>query len=263
MIGLIAPALAVPARLPAPDRVCRLRAGWSQGCSIGCDFCLTDPKHPANGGKIPTTPITGNKTSGGHSDKAGFRVSYCEKPKTQSVLPKEYWTMNVHAIDGAVNDSYRFNPWRAPGSAPVVDPSVPFAILKLLTMERSSLTGFVIPGAARPVASEYASNPPSHVRVVPRHILTDCLWLQVQADARRRRLYLQHSQRLRAHGRDGRPRLHGAAADRTQRSDHLEGRLHSTCRLGNAFQSWRGLPVRKCLLSVIYALAHVSRSDHT
>jgi len=30
--------------------------------------------------------------------------------------------MNVAAIEGAVNDSYRFNPWRAPGTAPVVDP---------------------------------------------------------------------------------------------------------------------------------------------
>jgi len=30
--------------------------------------------------------------------------------------------MNVHAIEGAVNDSYRYNPWRKPGSAPVVDP---------------------------------------------------------------------------------------------------------------------------------------------
>ena len=92
---------------------------WSQGCSIGCDYCLTDPKHPANKGQIPTTPITGNPP---HSDKAGFRKSYCDNPSTKSVLPKEYWTMNIHAEEGAVDDSYRFNPWRAPGSAPVVDP---------------------------------------------------------------------------------------------------------------------------------------------
>ena len=25
-----------------------------QGCSIGCDYCLTDPMHPANNGSIPT-----------------------------------------------------------------------------------------------------------------------------------------------------------------------------------------------------------------
>jgi len=29
--------------------------------------------------------------------------------------------MNTDAIEGSVNDSYRFNPWRAPGYAPVVD----------------------------------------------------------------------------------------------------------------------------------------------
>ena len=55
-----------------------------------------------------------------HADKAGFRKSYCDAPKTKSVLPQEYWTLNVHAVDGAVNDSYKYNPWRAPGSAPVV-----------------------------------------------------------------------------------------------------------------------------------------------
>eukprot|EP01051_Picozoa_sp_SAG22_P018325 SAG22_NODE_3054_length_1980_cov_3.925611_1_plen_151_part_00 len=39
---------------------------WSQGCSIGCDYCLTDPKHPANKGQIPTKAINGNPP---HSDK--------------------------------------------------------------------------------------------------------------------------------------------------------------------------------------------------
>jgi len=92
---------------------------WSQGCSIGCPYCITDPRHPANNGTIPLSPITGNQP---HADKAGFRKSYCEKPTTASVLPKAYWTLNIHAVEGAENDSYRFNPWRAPGAAPVVDP---------------------------------------------------------------------------------------------------------------------------------------------
>lgn len=92
---------------------------WSQGCSIGCDFCLTDPRHPANNGSIPTKVITGNPP---HADKAGFRKSYCDAPKTKSVLPKEFWTLNIHADEGSESDSYRFNPWRAPGAAPVVDP---------------------------------------------------------------------------------------------------------------------------------------------
>jgi len=30
--------------------------------------------------------------------------------------------MNIRAVEGAEDDSYRFNPWRAPGTAPVVDP---------------------------------------------------------------------------------------------------------------------------------------------
>ena len=91
---------------------------WSQACSIGCDYCLTDPRHPDNNGTIPTTAITGNAP---HADKAGFRKAYCDKP-AEPVLPKPYWTMNIHATDGAVDDSYRYNPWRAPGTAPVVDP---------------------------------------------------------------------------------------------------------------------------------------------
>lgn len=29
---------------------------WSQGCSIGCDYCLTDPRHPDNNGTIRAPP---------------------------------------------------------------------------------------------------------------------------------------------------------------------------------------------------------------
>ena len=32
-----------------------------QGCSIGCDFCLTDPRHPENNGTIPTKVLFFNK----------------------------------------------------------------------------------------------------------------------------------------------------------------------------------------------------------
>lgn len=68
---------------------------------------------------IPTAPVLGNAP---HTDKTGFRKSYCDNPTTSSTLPKWAWTMNIDAVEGSVNDSYRFNPWRAPGSAPVVDP---------------------------------------------------------------------------------------------------------------------------------------------
>lgn len=36
-------------------------------------------------------------------------------------LPKWAWTMNRAAIEGSKSDSYRRNPWRAPGRAPVTD----------------------------------------------------------------------------------------------------------------------------------------------
>ena len=89
---------------------------WSQGCSIHCPFCVTDPP----GGVIPTYAVTGNPP---HADKAGFRKSYCNQTmKKPWTLPKHAWTMNINATEGSELDSYRFNPWRAPGSAPVVDP---------------------------------------------------------------------------------------------------------------------------------------------
>ena len=90
-------------------------------------------------GVIPTAPVTGNAP---HTDKAGFRKSYCnttpgfDKDVSQhaqqrdssadcrgccgfQTLPREAWTMNIHAIRGSADDSYRYNPWRAPGTAPV------------------------------------------------------------------------------------------------------------------------------------------------
>ena len=47
-------------------------------------------------GVIPTAPVTGNAP---HTDKAGFRKSYCDQPTTNSTLPREAWTLNVHAVD--------------------------------------------------------------------------------------------------------------------------------------------------------------------
>ena len=56
-----------------------------------------------------------------HADKIGFRLRFCNAsfnsagapvPLINSTLPREAWTMNVHAVEGAEEDSYRFNPWR-------------------------------------------------------------------------------------------------------------------------------------------------------
>lgn len=89
---------------------------WSQGCSIHCPYCVTETP----GGVIPTAPVNGHAP---HADKAGFRVSYCNQTSSKPwTLPRHAWTMNIDAVEGSEDDSYRFNPWRAPGSAPVVDP---------------------------------------------------------------------------------------------------------------------------------------------
>lgn len=83
---------------------------WSQGCSIGCDECATVT--------AGTTPISGNPPMAG---KIGFRKRYCNSTLAPT-LPRHAWTLNMDAEEGADEDSYRFNPWRAPGFAPVVDP---------------------------------------------------------------------------------------------------------------------------------------------
>lgn len=83
---------------------------WSQGCSIGCDTCATET--------AGTHPITGNPPNPG---KLGFRKRYCNST-FEPTLPKHAWTLNMEAREGSEEDSYRFNPWRAPGHAPVVDP---------------------------------------------------------------------------------------------------------------------------------------------
>lgn len=82
---------------------------WSQGCSIGCDKCATET--------YGTTPIHGNPPQ---DFKIGFRKRYCNST-LEPTLPKHAWTLNMDATDGAEDDSYRYNPWRAPGHAPVVD----------------------------------------------------------------------------------------------------------------------------------------------
>lgn len=84
---------------------------WSQGCSIGCDECATET--------YGTKPIPQGEAP--EAGKIGFRTRYCNSTM-EPTLPKHAWTLNVDAVDGATDDSYRYNPWRAPGFAPVTDP---------------------------------------------------------------------------------------------------------------------------------------------
>ena len=72
---------------------------FSQGCSIGCDTC--------------------EGFDWGQQHAHGR--AHCKSP-IEPTLRHEAWTMNVAATPGSANDSYRYNPWRAPGTAPVMDP---------------------------------------------------------------------------------------------------------------------------------------------
>ena len=131
---------------------------WSQGCSIGCEKCVTAIEGFSQfNGKAP------------QAGKIGFSTRYCNStfnsagapvPLINATLPKHAWTLNMGAVEGSKEDAYRsslheligalahtrehihapipgsysrthgltqnsphsFNPWRAPGYAPVVDP---------------------------------------------------------------------------------------------------------------------------------------------
>jgi hypothetical protein len=72
---------------------------WSQGCSIGCTRC------DGIGARIPNYDHCPNVS------KAGLNL----------LLPK-YRTANRNSTPGSESDIFKFNPWRAPGQAPVFDP---------------------------------------------------------------------------------------------------------------------------------------------
>lgn len=68
---------------------------YSQGCFIGCPTC---------------------------DNKSGRRqVDLCGLGKKQTLTDPKYWSVNRDATPGSDLDIYKHNPWRAPGSAPVMD----------------------------------------------------------------------------------------------------------------------------------------------
>eukprot|EP00656_Telonema_subtile_P015169 TRINITY_DN17912_c0_g1_i1.p1 TRINITY_DN17912_c0_g1~~TRINITY_DN17912_c0_g1_i1.p1 ORF type:complete len:287 (+),score=40.91 TRINITY_DN17912_c0_g1_i1:125-985(+) len=73
---------------------------FSQGCSIGCDKCDND------GRRFP------------NYDHCGKADTVPESKRLN--LPK-YRTANRNATAGSEHDVWKFQPWRAPGVAPVVD----------------------------------------------------------------------------------------------------------------------------------------------
>ena len=71
---------------------------FSQGCTIGCSACDGDGARYPNYDHCPGNP---------------------KPPPTY--LDKKYWTANQNATPGSYEDIFKFNPWRAPGQAPVSD----------------------------------------------------------------------------------------------------------------------------------------------
>lgn len=68
---------------------------YSQGCFIGCPTC---------------------------DNESGRRqVDLCGLGKKQTLTDPKYWSVGRDAIPGSDMDIYKHNPWRAPGSAPVMD----------------------------------------------------------------------------------------------------------------------------------------------
>jgi len=69
---------------------------FSQGCTIGCEKCDGLTQHTM--GK-----------------------SLCNSTMQPTINDPKLFTMNRWVVPGSINDTYRFNPWRAPGAAPVED----------------------------------------------------------------------------------------------------------------------------------------------
>ena len=73
---------------------------FSQGCTIGCKACDGDGRRYPSYDHCPGTPSA---------------------LKVPTYLDKKWWTANHNATPGSYEDIWRFNPWRAPGHAPVWD----------------------------------------------------------------------------------------------------------------------------------------------
>jgi hypothetical protein len=68
-----------------------------QGCTIGCKVCTGNGSRIPNADHCPDLP----------------------KPAANVTLDPMYRTTNQHTKPGSKEDFWKFNPWRAPGQAPV------------------------------------------------------------------------------------------------------------------------------------------------
>ena len=75
---------------------------FSQGCTIGCEACDGQGQRYPSWDHCPGTTKPSNFVDG-------------------TYLDKKWWTANQNAAPGSYEDIWRFNPWRAPGHAPIFD----------------------------------------------------------------------------------------------------------------------------------------------
>jgi hypothetical protein len=84
------------------------RSWFSQGCSIFCSKCT------GNGTRIPNLDHCPEERA------AGF-----DPLKLAGALHPVYRSINLNAVPGSADDIWKFNPWRAPGLAPVCRRTAP------------------------------------------------------------------------------------------------------------------------------------------
>lgn len=123
--------------LSVDARWCVLGVQFSNGCTIGCPECDGSSDHYGHGSDgtpMPSFIYTGPKPIPPWSAPPGTMVLDPTKPRpvprsicgnrrttNATICDPRLRTINVQAECGSSDDIFYFSPWRAPGSAPVID----------------------------------------------------------------------------------------------------------------------------------------------
>lgn len=111
---------------------------FSNGCDIGSSSCdgntgqVLDRNHFVFTGKNGTVPSWApdgivpdpkfaGKTAGYHYREAAYRPKNLKFPERNATLPCHLRTLNTGSECGGPEDFWYYAPWRAPGTAPVID----------------------------------------------------------------------------------------------------------------------------------------------
>lgn len=115
---------------------------FSNGCTVGCDACDGTNNHYGHGNQQflykgmslseivkrnitidnPWNPKPGDMVMDPASRKGSFIKPNCNNPsKKPTICDPKLRTVNTQAECGGPDDIYFYSPWRAPGSAPVID----------------------------------------------------------------------------------------------------------------------------------------------